>query len=160
MPSPRKVQLRGAIAKLQDKVKAASKQMAGAVRDQAVSQARALADSAITANDVVVVGTVDAADDRQALQAAVKTVRDKLPRAAVMLMSVDEPGGKVAIMCAVPEQLIAKGLKAGDWLRDAAAVVGGKGGGKPDSAQGGGTDTTKVNDAIKTARTAALRLVM
>jgi alanyl-tRNA synthetase len=160
MPSPRKVQLRGAIAKLQDKVKAASKQMAGAVRDQAVGQARAMADSAITANDVVVVGTVDAADDRQALQAAVKTVRDKLPRAAVMLMSVDEAGGKVAIMCAVPEQLIAKGLKAGDWLRDAAAVVGGKGGGKPDSAQGGGTDTSKVNDAIKAARTAALRLVM
>jgi alanyl-tRNA synthetase len=154
------VHLRGLIGTLQDKVKAASKQMAGAVRDQAVGQARALADSAITANEVVVVGTVEAGDDRQALQAAVKTVRDKLPRAAVMLMSVDEAGGKVAIMCAVPDTLIAKGLKAGDWLRDAAAIVGGKGGGKPDSAQGGGTDITKVNDAIKAARTAALRLVM
>jgi alanyl-tRNA synthetase len=160
MPSPRKVQMRAAIAKLQERVKSASKQMAGAVRDQAVSQARSLADSAITSNDVVVVGTVEAADDRQALQAAVKTVRDKLPRAAVMLMSVDEAGGKVAIMCAVPEALIAKGLKAGDWLRDAAAVVGGKGGGKPDAAQGGGTDVSKVNDAIKAARTAALKLVM
>jgi alanyl-tRNA synthetase len=160
MPSPRKVQLRAAIAKLQDKVKAASKQLAGAVRDQAVNQARALADSAITANDPIVVATVDAGDDRQALQAAVKTVRDKLPRAAVMLMSVDEPGGKVAIICAVPDALIAKGLKAGDWLRDAAAIVGGKGGGKPDAAQGGGTDITKVGEAIKAARTAAIRLVM
>jgi alanyl-tRNA synthetase len=160
MPSPRKVQLRGAIAKLQDRVKAASKQLSGAVRDQAVNQARALADSAITANDPIVVATVEAGDDRQALQAAVKTVRDKLPRAAVMLMSIDEPGGKVAIICAVPEPLIAKGLKAGDWLRDAAAIVGGKGGGKPDMAQGGGTDITKVGDAIKAARTAALKLVM
>lgn len=160
MPSPRKVQMRAAIAKLQERVKSASKQMAGVVRDQAVAQARSLADSAITANDCVVVATVEAADDRQALQAAVKTVRDKLPRAAVMLMSVDEAGGKVAIMCAVPEALIAKGLKAGDWLRDAAAVVGGKGGGKPDAAQGGGTDVSKVNDAIKAARTAALKLVM
>jgi alanyl-tRNA synthetase len=158
--SARKAHLRAAVAQLQDKVKAASKQMAGALRDQAVGQARALADSAITANEAVVVGTVEAGDDRQALQAAVKTVRDKLPRAAVMLLSVDEAGGKVAIMCAVPDPLIARGLKAGDWLRDTAAVVGGKGGGKPDSAQGGGTDITKVNDAIKTARTAAIRLVM
>jgi alanyl-tRNA synthetase len=160
MPSPRKVHLRAAIAKLQEKVKSASKQLAGAVRDQAVSQARALAESAITANEQVVVGTVEAGDDRQALQAAVKTVRDKLPRAAVMLLSVDEAGGRVAIMCAVPESLIAKGLKAGDWLRDAAAAVGGKGGGKPDSAQGGGTDITKVADAMKSARTTAIRLVM
>ena len=112
MPAPRKVQLREAIGKLQERVKAASKQMAGAVRDQAVSQARSLAESAINASEPVVVGTVEASDDRQALQAAVKTVRDKHPRAAVMLLSVDEAGGKVAIMCAVPEALIAKGLRA------------------------------------------------
>jgi alanyl-tRNA synthetase len=160
MPAWRKVQLRAEIAQLQERVKAASKQMAGAVRDQAVSQARALADSAITANDLVVVGRVDAADDRPALQAAVKTIRDKHPRAAVMLFSADDAGGKVAIMCAVPEPMIAKGLKAGDWLRDAAAVVGGKGGGKPDSAQGGGTDVSKLNDAMRAARTGALKLVM
>ena len=68
--------------------------------------------------------------------------------------------GKVAVACAVPDAMIAKGLKAGDWLRDACAVMGGKGGGKPDSAMGGGSDASKVPDAIRAARTGALRLVM
>ena len=107
--------------------------------------------------DTVIVTTVEAGDDRQALQAAVKTVCDNCPKAAVMLLSVVEPpsageGGKVAIICQVPSWAQQKGLKAGDWLRDAAAIVGGKGGGKPDSAQGGGTDTAKVKDVIAHAR--------
>jgi alanyl-tRNA synthetase len=55
----------------------------------------------------------------------------------------------------VPDAGIAKGLKAGDWLRDACAVMGGKGGGKPDNAMGGGTDPTKVREAIATAHAMA-----
>ncbi len=39
-------------------------------------------------------------------------------------------------------------LKAGDLMREAAAVVGGKGGGRPDMAQGGGTDSSKVAEAL------------
>jgi alanyl-tRNA synthetase len=98
------------------------------------------------------------------LQAAVQTVVDNCPRAAVMLISIVEPSageaGKVAIICQVPAAMQQKGLKAGDWLRETAAIVGGKGGGKPDSAQGGGTDTTKVKEAIALARTSALGKVM
>jgi len=160
IPSWRKARARAQIAALQERVKQASKQMGAAVRDEAVRQARAIADSSLMAGDLVIVSTIDAGDNREALQSAVKTIRDKAPKSAVMLFSIDEAGGKVAIMTAVPENLIAKGLKAGDWLRDTAAIVGGKGGGKPDAAQGGGTDLTKVNEAIKTARTSALRLVM
>jgi alanyl-tRNA synthetase len=82
-----------------------------------------------------------------------------------MLLSVVEPpsqgeGGKVAIICQVPSWAQQKGLKAGDWLRDCAAIVGGKGGGKPDSAQGGGTDTAKVKDVIGHARAVALAKLM
>ena len=160
IPSWRKARARAQIAALQERVKEASKKMGAAVRDEAVRQARAIAESALMANDLVIVATVEAGDNRDALQAAMKTIRDKAPKAAVMLFSVDQPGGKVAIMTGVPEPLIAKGLKAGDWLRDTAAIVGGKGGGKPDAAQGGGTDISKVNDAIKAARTNALRLIM
>jgi alanyl-tRNA synthetase len=87
------------------------------------------------------------------LQAAVKTIRDTLPRTAVMLFAVDD-AGKAMIHASVPDHLVAKGLKAGDWLKDAAGVMGGKGGGKPDNAQGGGPDGTKVREAMKVAEQA------
>jgi alanyl-tRNA synthetase len=58
----------------------------------------------------------------------------------------------VTIVAGVPEALIAKGLKAGDWVREASQAVGGKGGGRPDTAQGGGTDASKLPDAVRVAR--------
>ena len=48
-----------------------------------------------------------------------------------MLFSVDHPTARVSIHAAVPDAPDSEGLKAGDWLPEAAAVVGGKGGGSP-----------------------------
>ncbi len=159
-PSWRKARVRSLVAEMQERIKSAGKAAAGAVRDQAVAQARSLAQSALTANEMVIVETVAAGDDRNALGAAVQTVRDACPRAAVMLFSVDTQGGKVQAAAAVPPDLIAKGLKAGDWIREACTVMGGKGGGKPDAAQGGGTDLSKAGEAIRHARQWALKLAM
>ncbi|HYF14031.1 MAG TPA: alanine--tRNA ligase [Phycisphaerales bacterium] len=159
VPASRKTQLRAAIAALQEKVKALGKQMGAAVAERAVGQARSIAQSALSSNSPVVVGQVDCGDDRAALQAAVKTVRDTVPRAAVMLFSVD-PTGKAMMHASVPDPLIAKGLKAGAWLRDAAAAMGGKGGGKDDNAQGGGPDGAKIREAMRAAEQAALKVVM
>ncbi len=160
MPAWRKTAMRSQIAALQERVKEAGKKLGAVIRDEAVRMAKRLSQSCVMSNDLVIVERIDVGEDRAAMQAAMKTLRDACPKTAVMLFSVDEAGGKVAILAAVPEALIAKGLKAGDWLRDAAAIVGGKGGGKPDAAQGGGTDVAKAGEAIKTARTTALRLVM
>ncbi|MEI7657898.1 MAG: alanine--tRNA ligase [Phycisphaerae bacterium] len=156
----RKAALRAKLAALGERVKAASKAAGAQVRDAAVSAAKAIAAGAINANDLVVVDAVPAGDNREALLAALKTVRDTCPRCPAMLMSIDMATGKVAVACAVPEAGIAKGLKAGDWLRDACAVMGGKGGGKPDNAMGGGSDPSKVPEAIRAARAAALRIIM
>jgi alanyl-tRNA synthetase len=160
IPVSRKAAMRASIAQLSERAKAASKAAGAAVRDNAVQAAKSVAAGALNANDLVIVDTVPAGDNREALLAALKTVRDTCPRSPVMLMSIDTATGKVAVACAVPDAMIAKGLKAGDWLRDACAVMGGKGGGKPDSAMGGGSDASKVPDAIRAARTGALRLVM
>lgn len=155
----RKAALRASLVQLQDKIKAASKEMSAALTAQAVGQARSLAASAQTANSPVVVAKIDCGEDRTALQAAVKTIRDTLPRTAVMLFAVDD-AGKAMIHASVPDHLVAKGLKAGDWLKDAAGVMGGKGGGKPDNAQGGGPDGTKVREAMKVAEQVAHRHAM
>ena len=99
--------------------------------------------------------TTTVVTNREALLAAMDTVCAKHPGAAVMLVSADAGEGKVTIVAKVAEPLVKRGLKAGDWVREASAAVGGKGGGRPDSAQGGGTDPSKMVDAIGIARTFA-----
>jgi alanyl-tRNA synthetase len=61
-------------------------------------------------------------------------------------------GEKVSFVAAVPEALIKKGLKAGDWVKEAAKVAGGGGGGRPDMAQAGGKDPAKLGEALEVAR--------
>lgn len=58
-----------------------------------------------------------------------------------------------------PTRLVKRGLTAGQWVRETASVVGGKGGGKHDNAQGGGTDVSKVKEAVTTARAAGFRML-
>ncbi len=155
----RRAALRTQIVQLQEKLKAAGKQLSAAMQDKAVAQARGLATTAQTANSPVVVARIECGDDRAALQAAVRTIRDTLPRSAVMLFAVDE-SGKAMIHASVPDGLVAKGLRAGDWLRETASVMGGKGGGKADNAQGGGPDATKIKDAMRLAEQVAHRHAM
>ena len=57
-------------------------------------------------------------------------------------------GEKVTLLAVCGKNAIAHGIKAGDIIRSIAPIVGGKGGGKPDSAMGGGTDVLKVDDAL------------
>ncbi len=68
--------------------------------------------------------------------------------AAVLLGGTDE--GKVMLVAMVSESLVkSASIKAGDWVNAAAAVVGGKGGGKPTMAQAGGKDAEKLPEALK-----------
>ncbi len=159
MPTSRKTALRASITALQERAKNAAKAASAGRQTEAVREAKVLAESAQLANQTIIVGSIEAGDDRNALNAAVAVVREANPRAAIMIFSVDHATARVSINASVPQALIEKGLKAGDWLREAAAVVGGKGGGKPDSAQGGGTDASKIKEAILAARAAAHRVV-
>jgi alanyl-tRNA synthetase len=163
IPASRRDDLRKSIAALQEKVKAAQKQAAAGKRSEAAVVARRIAESANTAGETIIVSSIDLGSDRGALEQAVKTIRDVSPRAAVMLFSPDESdpaAPKVGIMCAVPPEGVQKGLNAGEWLREAAAICGGKGGGKPEAAQGGGTNVGKIKDAIAAARLTASRKLL
>ena len=94
-----------------------------------------------------------------ALMAALDSARARLSNVPILFLSPDAQAGKVAIAATCPANAIAAGLKAGDWVRAAAQACGGSGGGKPDTAQAGGKDPTKVNEAAEAARALAAKLL-
>jgi len=159
MPIWRKEELRQLAAGLVEKLKAAQKGAAKELRARAVELARNIANSAKASLDHVVVASIDdLAGDREALAAAAQTIHDNHPGSAVFLFSIDE--GRVAMLASVPDELVKRGLKAGDWIRETAPIVGGKGGGRPNQAQGAGSDPSKLRDAVKHARAYATRTLM
>ena len=72
-------------------------------------------------------------------------LKDKLKSAAIVLAAVE--GGKVTLIAGVTADLTSK-LKAGELVNHVALQVGGKGGGRPDMAQAGGTDPSKLPQAL------------
>ena len=73
-------------------------------------------------------------------------LRDKDPKTVAVLATVT--GEKVTFVAVCGAEAVAAGIRAGDLVRAVSAVAGGKGGGKPDSAMGGGTDVLKTDDAL------------
>ena len=84
--------------------------------------------------------------DANALRRMGDFLRDKEPGVVAVLSSVN--GEKVTFLAFCGKEAVARGLKAGDLVKLVAGICGGKGGGKPDSAMGGGTDVLKVDDAL------------
>jgi len=146
LPLLAKTTLRQGIAKLQEVVKSHAKQRDKQAAGVAVEQARALAQS--VQGDVMVAPLEGA--DGGALRTAMDVIRKKNPGTALLLGGVS--GGKVAFVASVPKGLIAKGLKAGDWVRQVAKAAGGGGGGRPDMAQAGGKDPAKLEAALQVGR--------
>ena len=85
--------------------------------------------------------------DTSTLKNYAETLRDKMQDALVFV--ANETNGKVTFVCASSKAAVAKGLKAGDIVRAAAQLCGGNGGGRPDMAQAGGRDTSRIDDALK-----------
>ncbi|MDR2306340.1 MAG: alanine--tRNA ligase [Paucimonas sp.] len=86
--------------------------------------------------------------DGKALLALVDQLKNKLGHAVILLGSEHE--GKVVLVAGVTKDLSGQ-LKAGDLMKQAAAAVGGKGGGRPDMAQGGGVDVAALDQALALA---------
>ncbi len=84
--------------------------------------------------------------DAAVLREIAEKLRDKLGDAVVVVGSVD--GAKAMLVCTVSKSLNDR-FKAGDLIRPIAEVVGGKGGGRPDMAQAGGTDVAKIDEALE-----------
>lgn len=73
-------------------------------------------------------------------------------RKAALFLSVDKTAGRVMHQCVVPKPLVSQGLSANEWAGIVADKVGGKKGGKDESAQGSGTDCESVPAALEAAK--------
>jgi alanyl-tRNA synthetase len=94
---------------------------------------------------VRVLGVRTEVTDRSALRELAEQLRDKLGDSVVLVASEHE--GKVQLVLTVAKALTGR-YKAGELIRHIAQVVGGSGGGRPDLAQAGGTDVSKIDDAV------------
>ncbi len=142
--------IQAVLVSLTDKLKQHQKAQNAEQGEAVVEAARAIAESA---DGSVICAKVDGADAKS-LRTAMDVIRSKKPDAAMML-AADAGGGKVALLASVPKDVIARGLKAGDWVKHTAPIVGGGGGGRPDMAQAGGKDPSKIDDALASALTFA-----
>ena len=75
-------------------------------------------------------------------------LRDKQTNVVAVLSTVND--NKITFLAVCGKEAVAKGIKAGEIIKSITAICGGKGGGKPDSAMGGGTDVLKLDDALAT----------
>ncbi len=147
----------GTVAELQSRFKAfekSSKQSsASAVNVSGVAGELLASATAIGAGKLVVAEVPGAGNDQ--LLGIVDSIKKQSPTYAVLVGSAAD--GKVNFVAAVSDDLIAKGLKAGDWVREAAKITGGGGGGRPQMAQAGGKDPAKLGEALEKAKAFAVK---
>ncbi|MCD5328166.1 alanine--tRNA ligase [Chromobacterium piscinae] len=134
------------ITALQDNVKSLEKELAKLKGQLAASAGDSLSDAAADVNGVKVLAVELPGADNTALRETLDKLKDKLGSAAIVLAAKGD--GKVALVAGVTADLTGK-LKAGELVNFVAQQVGGKGGGRPDMAQAGGTQPENLDAALK-----------
>ncbi|WP_374495043.1 alanine--tRNA ligase [Zoogloea sp.] len=133
------------VVQVMDNVKALEKELARLKSKLAASQGDELVSQAADVAGAKVLAAVLEGADSTALRETLDKLKDKLKSAAVVLASVSD--GKVSLIAGVTADLTGK-VKAGELVNFVAQQVGGKGGGRPDMAQAGGTDAAALPTAL------------
>jgi alanyl-tRNA synthetase len=134
------------VERLLEERRAADREIAELRKGQRGEAASDLVSRARDVNGTKVIATRAGGVKGKDLRAMVDDLRDKLRSGVVLLVS--ESDGKVSLALGVTPDLKDK-LKAGDLVREVAAVVGGKGGGRADFAQAGGNDPGRIDEAFE-----------
>jgi alanyl-tRNA synthetase len=151
VPLRAKRRVQAAVVELQGKLKAWEKRQKkqDAVAIDAAAAAQTLVEQ--SGGKAIVAQIENATEDQ--LRSVLDSIKARQPSFAAMLAS--GAGEKLTLIASVSDDLIAKGFKAGDWVKEAAKAAGGGGGGRPNHAQGSGKDPSKINDALDRARAVA-----
>jgi alanyl-tRNA synthetase len=138
-----------AVNNLIEEKKALEKELAKLKLKLASGQGVDLASQAVTVKGAKVLATTVEGADAKTLRETLDQLKDRLKSAAIVLGAVND--GKVSLIAGVTADLTAK-VKAGDLVNFVAQQVGGKGGGRPDMAQAGGTDAAKLPSALESVK--------
>ncbi len=142
-------ELQSRITQVLDQVKALEKEIAALKGKLASSQGDELMAQAIDVKGLKVLAARLEGADAKTLRDTMDKLKDKLKTAVIVLATVD--GDKVQIAAGVTADSVGK-VKAGELVNFVAQQVGGKGGGKADMAMAGGTDATKLGEALKSVQ--------
>jgi alanyl-tRNA synthetase len=134
------------IAQVQDHVKALEKELSALKSKLASNQGDELLTQAVDVNGIKVLAATLEGADVATLRETMDKLKDKLKTAAIVLASVKD--GKVSLIAGVTADATSK-VKAGELVNFVAQQVGGKGGGRPDMAQAGGTDPSGLPNALQ-----------
>jgi alanyl-tRNA synthetase len=141
------------VTALQDEVKKLQHQLKkGAAADLQGAADKLLADAHEVHGTKLVIGEMPAGPDEQMRQ-QVDRLRQKAGSAVVLLGWSED--SKVQLIAAVTEDLVKRGVHAGQLVGQVARIVGGGGGGKPTMAQAGGKEPAKLAEALELARSLA-----
>jgi alanyl-tRNA synthetase len=131
--------------KLTKDLKAAARQSSS----DSMAEARKLLEKSEKIGDAsIIIGRLSTTSIEQARE-AVDMLKKKAKSAAIVLGFDDD--GRATLLAGVTDDLVAKGLKAGDIVREIAPIVDGGGGGRPQMAQAGGKNLKKIDDALAKA---------
>ncbi|MEG3876354.1 alanine--tRNA ligase [Microcoleus sp. herbarium7] len=139
------------ITNLQNELKDTQKQLAAAKSELAIAKSDQLLAQAESIGEFKIIVAKLGDVDTEALKTAAERLQQKLGNAAVVLASIPEPD-KVSLVAAFSPEVNKKGLQAGKFIGKIAEICGGKGGGRPNLAQAGGRDASKLQEALESAR--------
>lgn len=137
---------------LQEELRTTQKELEAAQQELALAKSDSLLSQAETIGDYQLLVANMGNMDGKSLQSAAERLQQKLGQAAVVVASVPSEG-KVSLVAAFSEQVIKeKQLQAGKFIGGIAKICGGGGGGRPNLAQAGGRDASKLPEALETAK--------
>ncbi len=154
MPQLAKRRLQAFIPELQAKFKAWEKSQK---QSGAGINAGAVADELIAKADKGLILTIIENASEDELRSVVDSIKSKQKTFAVMICA--KSAEKFSFVAGVSEDLIKKGLKAGDWVRETSKITGGGGGGRPNLAMGSGKDAAKIDEALAAAKEIATKVL-
>ena len=138
------------LSQVLDNVRQLERELARLKSRLASSQGEDLAAQAVEVKGAKVLAATLEGADAKTLRETMDKLKDRLKSAAIVLGAVND--GRVSLIAGVTADLTAK-LKAGELVNYVARQVGGKGGGRPDMAQAGGTEPAKLPDALESVKT-------
>uniref|UniRef100_A0A2M4BC94 Alanine--tRNA ligase n=1 Tax=Anopheles marajoara TaxID=58244 RepID=A0A2M4BC94_9DIPT len=153
IPYVKKDELRTVLKNLKKTLDDRERAAKAAVSVEVVVRAKELSEA--NRDAPVLVHRLEAFSNTKALDSALKEVRKINPEQSALFVSVDEDAGKIFCLASVPKGAVEKGLKANEWISHVAPLMGGKGGGKPESAQASGGSWQKADEILELARSFA-----